>query len=544
MADGNNYRYRRSDDYSRSDVGQGDPLAELARLIGQNDPYSDFARSDAPRPSPQRQAAAPEWTTHATPQHQPYAEPPAWSQPRYQDQQGYDQQSESYGHQDSQQYGQQDSQHYGHQESQYRDSRYADPGDGRGYHDPYQAQDPYPSHETTGYADYQQQDDRYGALPGHGQQGYDQQGYAPQAYPQQDYAQQGYPQQGYPQQGYADDPYYGAMPGDDQIYERRRPERRGGLVTVAAVLALAVVGTAGAYAYRSVFGKSGAPLTPPVIRADPGPSKVVPAGQGDPQSVKVIRDRVGDNPQSERIVSREEQPVDVRNAPMRTILPGAPNPVTGLPSGASTATMPPGAAAPFGPTAGQSGSAFNTASTGAPAASAPPAAPVQASTEPRKIKTVPIRPDQTDSADVPAQRAQARATAPEAARPRAQAPDGNAPLSLSPGTASRAPMPAPARTAAVAPQASVVDGAGFEGGYSVQVTSQRSEADARSSWQSLQGRYPSVLGGRQAAIRRADLGARGVFYRAMVGPFSSSGDAGEFCSSLKSAGGDCVVQKN
>ena len=30
----------------------------------------------------------------------------------------------------------------------------------------------------------------------------------------------------------------------------------------------------------------------------------------------------------------------------------------------------------------------------------------------------------------------------------------------------------------------------------------------------------------------------------MVGPFGSTEEAGQFCSNLKSAGGQCVIQKN
>jgi hypothetical protein len=78
----------------------------------------------------------------------------------------------------------------------------------------------------------------------------------------------------------------------------------------------------------------------------------------------------------------------------------------------------------------------------------------------------------------------------------------------------------------------------------VQVTSQRSEADAEASFQSLQAKYPSQLGGRHPIVRRADLGAKGVFYRALVGPFASMEQAAGVCSSLKAAGGSCVVQKN
>ena len=76
----------------------------------------------------------------------------------------------------------------------------------------------------------------------------------------------------------------------------------------------------------------------------------------------------------------------------------------------------------------------------------------------------------------------------------------------------------------------------------MQVSSQRSEADAQSSYRSIQSRYSSVLAGQPHVIRQANLGSKGVYYRAMVGPFSSREDAVRLCSNLKQAGGDCVVQ--
>jgi hypothetical protein len=60
----------------------------------------------------------------------------------------------------------------------------------------------------------------------------------------------------------------------------------------------------------------------------------------------------------------------------------------------------------------------------------------------------------------------------------------------------------------------------------------------------MQSKYPSVLGSRSPFIKRVDLGDKGVYYRAMVGPFASSEEAGQFCGNLKSAGGQCVVQRN
>ena len=82
------------------------------------------------------------------------------------------------------------------------------------------------------------------------------------------------------------------------------------------------------------------------------------------------------------------------------------------------------------------------------------------------------------------------------------------------------------------------------GSFVVQVSSQRSEADAQASYRALQGKFPSVLGSRAPLIKRADLGDKGVYYRAMVGPFGSSEEAAQVCGNLKTAGGQCVVQKN
>ena len=89
--------------------------------------------------------------------------------------------------------------------------------------------------------------------------------------------------------------------------------RRGSIVTVLAVLALAVVGTAAAFGYRAMFGPSGTPVPPPVIKADPRPTKVVPVAtdpnaQADPGS---------DRRQAERVVPREEAPVDPSRARSR-----------------------------------------------------------------------------------------------------------------------------------------------------------------------------------------------------------------------------------
>jgi hypothetical protein len=97
----------------------------------------------------------------------------------------------------------------------------------------------------------------------------------------------------------------------------------------------------------------------------------------------------------------------------------------------------------------------------------------------------------------------------------------------------------PARTAALPSSA---EGAG--GGFVVQLSSQKTESEAQSSFRSLQAKFPDELGSRQPIIRRADLGSKGVFYRTMIGPFGSAHEASQFCATYKAAGGQCVVPNN
>ena len=142
--------------------------------------------------------------------------------------------------------------------------------------------------------------------------------------------------------------------------------------------------------------------------------------------------------------------------------------------------------------------------------------------------------------------APARTTAPKAG--------GNAPLAIVPVAQGAAPAAEPpprshvtrteAPSAPVAAAPAPVAAAPAAGGYAVQVTSQRSEAEAQTEFKTLQAKFPGQLGNRQPIIHRADLGDKGTFYRALVGPFASSEAAVAMCSNLKAAGGTCIVQKN
>lgn len=152
------------------------------------------------------------------------------------------------------------------------------------------------------------------------------------------------------------------------------------------------------------------------------------------------------------------------------------------------------------------------------------------------------------------------------------APVAPAPLTTAPATTAQArpptPVPTPLRAPAAAPQAVANSGGPIDltpgtggtttqvasaepsgqgaalpvaaSGMMVQVSSQRSEDAAKATFRDLQTRYPNILGGYQPDIQRADLGSRGTYYRVRVGPFANA-DAQQLCSTLKGAGGDCIL---
>ena len=320
-----------------------------------------------------------------------------------------------------------------------------------------------------------------------------------------------------------------AYPDDPYAYQRgyeEEPEprtRSSGMVTVAAVLALAVVGTGAAFAYRTYVGspRSG---EPPIIRADNSPIKVVPA-QSDGGASK-IPDRMPPGDGGEKLVSREEAPVDVNSR-----------------SGASRVVFPP----------------LNQNSSPPPVASVSPTGPSLATAangtmpnnEPRKIKALPVKGDAAENGGIPAgaaapanpdpaARSASAPTAPAQRNPSAANVSANAPLTLSPQSAPTSDPTPPVRLAATN---AVQTAPSAGGGYLVQVSSQKNEADVQASYRALQSKFPAALGSRPPVIKRADLGDKGVYYRTMVGPFGSTEEAAQFCGNLKSAGGQCVIQK-
>ena len=342
---------------------------------------------------------------------------------------------------------------------------------------------------------------------------------------------------------------------EDYADEATARPRRSGFVVVLAMVGLVMIGAGGAFAYRTMFGGAiMAPSLPPVIKANDTPNKILP-NRTDAQSAASNPAGAATPGASDKLVSREEQPVAVQpaNAPPRVVstIPVLPAPGAGA-AGAASAGAPALPAVPAQPSAPPK----------AAGPAQPPAAPLAGSGEPKKVHTVTIRSDQVGNANAAVPAPAPAAPAAPAARPRVEAParatapkaGGNAPLAIVPVAQGAAPAPVaepPPRTRVArteAPSAPIATAAPAAapaaGGYAVQVTSQRSEAEAQTEFKSLQAKFPGQLGNRQPIIHRADLGDKGTFYRALVGPFASSEAAATMCSNLKAAGGSCIVQKN
>jgi hypothetical protein len=511
-----------------------DPLAELARLIGQDDPFSDFRTDPRAAPPPSDNGYAPRngngRDRHSEPD-QDYDERDAYDREpqapararRYADDdlRQPDMNAPRKNGRGAYAYG-------GGREEAPRRAEPAmgrEPGIGRQV-PPLAAKRPVRQPDYAQETEDDYDDPRY-ARSARGGNGY--------ADPRQAYDSpydREHDADGEPE--YEEDRYAGEY--DEQAYVEPGSGRRRWLYAgVAATIGLLVVGGTGVYAYRVLFGKysgGSAPTIRPADSPSKTPSQTAQTGDG---GQKLIYDRLDGQKPAERIVSREEQPADVAQPTGRvvTVPPPSPGPVTAF--------------API-PTNTQNAPA---AITGAAPVGSMPAG------EPRKVRTTTVRADGT-IVDTPrptqAQRPAQGQQQPLALNPYSQ------PTQTDPDPDAQTPVGAPARTAALAqPPSRIAQPANQQptapalqqtsnyvpaGSYVVQVASQKTEADARTSWQQLQAKYSNVFGNYQANIKRVDLGDRGTFFRAMLGPFSNRDQAYEMCQNLKAAGGECIVQRN
>lgn len=75
----------------------------------------------------------------------------------------------------------------------------------------------------------------------------------------------------------------------------------------------------------------------------------------------------------------------------------------------------------------------------------------------------------------------------------------------------------------------------------IQLASVKSEADANKQWTSFKSKNPE-LASLNLRVQKADLGAKGMYYRVQAGPLSAEA-AQSTCAAVKVRGGSCLVAK-
>lgn len=75
----------------------------------------------------------------------------------------------------------------------------------------------------------------------------------------------------------------------------------------------------------------------------------------------------------------------------------------------------------------------------------------------------------------------------------------------------------------------------------IQLAAVKSEAEAQSQWSKFKAKNPE-LGSLSMRTQKADLGAKGIFYRIQAGPLTAD-NATKTCAAVKSRGGSCIIAK-
>jgi hypothetical protein len=349
--------------------------------------------------------------------------------------------------------------------------------------------------------------------------------------------------------------------------EAERGRARRWYAKTAGLAAIGVVLLGGAAALK-VGVVPGLPKTPPFIAAAEGPTRVQPPTDTSVQSSSdgtglLMKDSASSSPV--KIVSSEEQPVDLSAQTPNSPLGAAP--ANGVSPVAPSAETP--VVAPAGPSA-----------------TVAPLFP-----EAKPVKTVSVRPDgslisadstpgPTPPPSAPSAKMIARVAdnsdsigeaAPEPATPKVDLPtklsppkssarviatktDTTAPAAATQTTPTEpqqigsvtrprpAKAPAGVEVASAAPAEALVAETPAAGGWAVQFSAPRSEADAQKAISRLKSKYADALGDTQLGVREADIKGETI-YRVRAGGLAKA-DAAALCSKVKASGGDCFIARN
>ncbi len=340
------------------------------------------------------------------------------------------------------------------------------------------------------------------AYHGHGQhQGYDAQSYDDQGYADQGYADQQYDpaHHGGAEGGWSDDSQYLDYGAEEAPENEGRRDWRGYLRPWHAVAAISVIaiGSIGwGFAHRS---GSGASKEIAVINAPDGPVKVRPTAEADQDAPDAgsaaVLDRKDPTP-VKQVISHSEQAIDPAVAPKTVKLGNGPVDA--------------------------------------------PHEPPLAGSQPKRVKTVTVRPDgsRVDDAGLPPSVVRSAAPPAEAASGKGGTPKAES----RPATTTQPGKPkASPKVAAVAPttaeEAAPAPSASASGGYAVQFGAANSEEEARTLLKSVAAKY-----GVKPTFKPAKVGDKTVYRVRVAGVSKDSANA--ICNKVKAAGGSCFVAGN
>jgi hypothetical protein len=326
-------------------------------------------------------------------------------------------------------------------------------------------------------------------------------------------------------------------PPFDEIRSRRP------LYVMAAVIVAGIAGIGATFGFKGAVSHPDEIAT---IRAADGPAKIHPetaAGMEIPDQDASI---LGGSPQQPpvAVVNNVEQPADLSaqaNVPEAPANP--PRAIAGLATGAASVPVP---------------------TPPAQAQPQPSSEPLSIADliEPKKVKTVSVRPDgtllpndappQVTEAAVPVPAARptaasiAKAATPKSAarvattpKPAAADANGNPPPRTSIAAKSKRGELADMRDqvpAAGAPQASPAS-------FAVQLAAPGTEQEARDTQVRLMQKFATELAGFHSSIHKAAVGGKTV-YRVRFGDLASRDDAIALCQKVQTGGGNCFVAKN
>ncbi|MFQ5953647.1 MAG: SPOR domain-containing protein [Kiloniellales bacterium] len=265
----------------------------------------------------------------------------------------------------------------------------------------------------------------------------------------------------------------------DDLERGTGKRRRGARILMVAAAVLITAAAAGGLWYA--LERFGDDEEIPLVEADRTPVKVRP---DEPGGMQVPHQEIAVLNQLTTGEAEEKPQVEVLMPPPEMPLPVPPprlEPVeaVGKPSGEMPAAEP-------------------TAELAAPPLPAPPAAP-----------PLPEEP------------------APPAPPPQAEVKSPPAPSPAPAPSAAPAPSPAAAASPTPAPAAT---------GYRAQVAAFRSEAAANRKVGQMRKRYANLFGPLPLQVRRADRGAKGIWFRVQAGAFAEKGQATALCEELKRRG--------